>query len=194
MFLKCIGKCTGRSAVLCKLLRVGHCLKNHWCLKLGCCGCCCDIFCQVLVAGLSVIGWHFICQAGKFLSCLAASGSTVGILKCICKCFLGGAVSNVFKVGVGGTSGSAEDACGMMTGSCLWGLASTALSVGRFGLRGRCMAGSGSGSSAAVDRGSSLSVMHHSGVSWWSKLNLTFLVWLCVDGQLQGEVLNNFFF
>ena len=32
-------------------------------------------------------------------------GSTEGILKSACKCFLGDTISNAFKVGVGGTSG-----------------------------------------------------------------------------------------
>ena len=47
-----------------------------------------------------------------FLSYLEAVGFTRGILKSACNHFLGGTVSSVFKVGVGGISGSVRDASG----------------------------------------------------------------------------------
>ena len=113
---------------------------------------CCDIFCQVLTLRLS------FCLPGRFLSCLEAVGSTRGILKSLCKCFLGGAVSIVFKVEVGGTSCSARGASGMMTGICLGDLARSSHSVGQFGVGGRCMAGSGQGSPVTVVTGYSVRV------------------------------------
>ena len=39
-----------------------------------------------------------------------AMGSTEGILKYACKCFLGGAISSVFRIGVGGTPGLVRSA------------------------------------------------------------------------------------
>ena len=38
---------------------------------------------------------------GRFLRCLVALGSTGSILKSISRCFYRGAVSRVFKIGVG---------------------------------------------------------------------------------------------
>ena len=45
--------------------------------------------------------------------------STAGILKFTCNSYLGGAISSVLKVGVGGISGVVEEASARLTGSCL---------------------------------------------------------------------------
>ena len=66
-----------------------------------------------------------------------AVGSTGGILKSTCICFLSGTVSSVFKVGVSGTSGSAEGASGMLNRSCLGYSARNVCSAGRFDVGGR---------------------------------------------------------
>ena len=47
-----------------------------------------------------------------------------------------------FKIGVVGTSSSAGDTSGVITGSWLGGSVRTACSMGRFGVGGRCVAGS----------------------------------------------------
>ena len=93
-------------------------------------------------------------------------------MKSLSNCFLGDTVTSVFKIGVGGTTASIGGGSGRLTGSCLGGSVWDAHSVGRFSIRGRCMAGVGRGSSAIVCRGLSGSVlgvlslcmMHHSGV------------------------------
>ena len=134
------------------------------------------------------------CLPGRFLSCLVAMGSTGGISKFACKCFLGGAVSSMFKVEVGGTSAQ-QGMPQLMTGNSMRGSGRSACSVGRFSVRGRCMAGSGCGCSAVVGRGSSgksawfvggfpLSVMYYSGVSLVVTLNLILiLVWFMWMGS-----------
>ena len=45
--------------------------------------------------------------------------STGDILKCAYRYFLGGTISSVLKVGLGGICFSVEGASGMVTGSCL---------------------------------------------------------------------------
>ena len=50
-------------------------------------------------------GVGFCLLESRILSCLATVGSSGDILKSACKCFLDGAVGNIFKLGVGGTSG-----------------------------------------------------------------------------------------
>ena len=118
------------SIVLCELPRLAHCLKNHWCLVLGLWGCFYDVFCQVVAAGLSVIGWHFF--SVRQVSQLSRSCRIYWRhLKTICKHFLGCAVSSVFKVGVDGTSYTVVCTYGMRTRNCLWASARSVSSVGR---------------------------------------------------------------
>ena len=86
-------------------------------MVLGLQGCCCDVFFQVMAGdGCKTV---VICLLGRFVSCLAGVGSMWGILKLACRQFLGGAVSNVFMIGVVGISGSAGGASERKTGSCL---------------------------------------------------------------------------
>ena len=59
------------------------------------------------------------CLLGRFLRCLVAVGYKVDILKPLCNCFLEGAVSSVFMVGVGCTSGVVGVASERLSGSCL---------------------------------------------------------------------------
>ena len=92
---------------------------------------------------------------GRFLSFLTAVGSTGGILKTAYRYFLGETVSKLFKVGVGGISGSTLVASGSKTGCCLGGSARRAHSVGRLVAMCRCAADSARGTSAGVSRGSS---------------------------------------
>ena len=66
-----------------------------------------------------------------------AEKSTRSILKVICICYLGGAMSNFLGLGVDGTSGSVGDACGRKTESCLQSFARKIHSVGRLVVVGR---------------------------------------------------------
>ena len=60
-----------------------------------------------------------MCLPGRFLSCLLAVGSMGGILTLACRCFLGVAVSGVFKVGVVGISASTRATSWWKIRSCL---------------------------------------------------------------------------
>ena len=89
----------------------------------------------------------------RFLSFLVAVESTGGIFKSACNHFLGGIVSSVFKVQEDGTFGLVGVASGRLTGSYQECSARSAHSIGRFGIRGRCMADSGRGSTGVGPRG-----------------------------------------
>ena len=123
MVLACIGvndcsdspelhrKVFGKFSGFCKLLRVGHHLKNLVYLALSLQGTCCAIFYQMLAWG----GWLWkgaMCLLGRFLSHLVDVGSMGHSLKSACRYFIGGAVNSVLKVGVDGISGSTGSASG----------------------------------------------------------------------------------
>ena len=57
-------------AVSIKFLKGSDCHQGkcwHW--EPGLWMHCCDVFCHMLAVGLSVIGWHFICQVGYMAIC-----------------------------------------------------------------------------------------------------------------------------
>ena len=87
---------------------------------------CCLIGCDGVVMSL----------LGRFLSCLVAIGSTGGISKSACIQFCGSAMSNVLRLGVGGTSSSVGGAYRRKSGSCLKGSVRRTHSVGRPGTVG----------------------------------------------------------
>ena len=186
--------------------------------------------CQELVIILGVIGfgaglvgvllWHHLpvpgcwdgcdgvafCLQGRFISCLLVVGSNGRILKSACNCYLGGTVSNVLKAGVGAISSSVGGAFWKF-GCCLGGWGKSVCSIGRFGIRGRCMTGFGFGSSAMVDKvpsggipwileGFLLSVMCQFNVPLVCKSNLTFFIGVAWYGWtvFWAKVLNIFFF
>ena len=54
-----------RFAVLCKLLRIGSSSEESLVLGDNLVCTYCNTFCQVLLVGLGVMGWHFVCQLGS---------------------------------------------------------------------------------------------------------------------------------
>ena len=181
--------------MVCKLLKAGHHLRNHWHSELGLWGHYCDIVCPGSGCSSVCNGVTFY-LSGKFLSCLAALGPTVNILKSACNHFLCGTVSSVFKVGVGGICGSVGGAPWKLTEVLSYGSARSACSVGRLASEiymanfewGSAIAGGGlSGRDAWFLRGSSLFRMCHSGVPLVVKLNLT-LIWCGIMWMDNGWV------
>ena len=91
------------------------------------------------------------CLPGRFLTCLVAVGSTAGILKSTCNCFLCGSVSSaklewmvlLFQ----------QLVLWKLTESCLRSSVKSAYSLSRFHNRGRCIACSGCGAFAILGRG-----------------------------------------
>ena len=103
--------------------------------------------------GLAVTYWWYV----VWVDFLAALWLWVyrGHFKLACYHFLGGAVSMVFKLGVGDISGWTGGSSGRKTGTYLWGSARSKHSIGRIGVVHRCPAGCALDTSAAVGRCSS---------------------------------------
>ena len=105
---------------------VGYHLRDHWDPDLH--AHCYGVFCQVLAVEMGVM--RFL--SGSVFSHLVAVRSTGGILESACSYVLDGTVNSAFKVGVGGSSGSAGNASKRIIGSSRIS-ARSAHSLGRFG-------------------------------------------------------------
>ena len=101
-------------AVSCHLLDADHHVRNHWCQEPG-------LGDTVMMSSamswlLCWVWWvSLYCLPGRFSSCPEFVGSTGGILKSAYNLFPGATVSGVFKVAVGGISGSVQGAYGRLT-------------------------------------------------------------------------------